>query len=273
MILDTLDPLILEDIQNVDHPSDFIAREDYAVLILRLPEIQNHHIIMHSYAFVIQDETCYLYDRQKNQLNTLGSLKDMNEFLDNITDTLIKEVMKYHYEIEELEESLYDSEIKNTFMQRWLTYKKDVSIIYRLMFHATLTFELFIAHHKRHSTTFEELAYADIYEHKRRIQDLAQEAMDKLDNLYNFYRAKVDERMNKNIYYLTFLSGVFLPLTLMTGFFGMNTGGLPWVQDSSGTWKVVAVSLVLEFVFFLPFLLQNVQKLKRFERNNKQHRE
>ena len=90
--------------------------------------------------------------------------------------------------------------------------------------------------------------------------------MDKLDNLYDFYRAKVDEKMNRNVYYLTLLSGIFLPLTLLTGFFGMNTGGLPWSDDPNGTWKVVAVSIVLEIVFFMPFILQNMKKIQRFRR-------
>jgi len=29
-----------------------------------------------------------------------------------------------------------------------------------------------------------------------------------------------------------------MPLTLVTGFFGMNTGGLMWTDDPSGTYKV-----------------------------------
>ena len=73
--------------------------------------------------------------------------------------------------------------------------------------------------------------------------------------------------MNKNIYYLTLLSGVFLPLTLVSGFFGMNTGGLPFTEDADGTLKVVIISLILEVVVFLPFIFLNFkQKIRRFKR-------
>ena len=70
--------------------------------------------------------------------------------------------------------------------------------------------------------------------------------------------------MNRNVYYLTIISGIFLPLTLVTGFFGMNTGGMPLSDDPHGTLKVVALSLVLELLFILPFILLNMQKIKKF---------
>jgi len=267
MTLDRLDELLIEDIQNPDHPSDFIPREGYDVLVLRLPEVEAHNVTIVSYAFVVEGDRCFVYDRQENRLKPIGSLVEMNQFLDEKTEALIKAIKAYHYEIELLEESLYEGHLSSDFMQRWLTYKKEVSLIQRLMFHAALSFELFVTHHKKHSsTTFQELAYADLYEHMVRIRDLAQAAMDKLDNLYDFYRAKVDEKMNRNVYYLTLLSGIFLPLTLLTGFFGMNTGGLPWADDPNGTWKVVGISLVLEVLFFMPFILQNMKKIRRFKR-------
>jgi len=267
MTLNKLDQLLIEDIQNPDHPSDFIPREGYDVLILRLPEVGKHGISIVSYAFIVEGDRCYVFDRQSGELKPLGSLMELNKFLDEKTEQLIKAIKQYHYEIERLEESLYDGQLSSDFMERWLTYKKEVSLIQRLMFHAALSFDLFISYHKKQSSsTFRELAYADIYEHMIRIRDLAQAALDKLDHLYDFYRAKVDEKMNRNVYYLTLLSGIFLPLTLVTGFFGMNTGGLPWTDDPHGTMKVVAVSLVLEVIFFLPFILQNMKKIKRFTR-------
>ncbi len=258
-----IDPLLLEDIENPQHPSDFVPGDGYTILILRLPEVHQEDIAVQSYAFVVMGEQCYIYDREQQRLELLGSLKEMNLFLDQKTEKLIKDIQHYHYVIEQLEESLYEENLSSMFMQKWLSYKKEVSLIHRLMFHAALSFELFITHHKK-ERHFEELAYADLYEHMVRIRDLAKAAMEKLDNLYDFYRAKVDERMNRNVYYLTIISGIFLPLTLVTGFFGMNTGGMPLSNDPQGTLKVVGISLVLELLFILPFILLNMQKIKKF---------
>ena len=126
-MLHLLDPLLLEDIQNPEHPSDFIARDSFVILVLRLPELKNNIVHVVSYAFVIQEDRAYIYDREENSLKELGSLIEMNEFLDNKTDDLIKEIKQYHYEIDELEESLYEAKLDTHFMQKWLTYKKDVS--------------------------------------------------------------------------------------------------------------------------------------------------
>ncbi|HFC03455.1 MAG TPA: hypothetical protein ENJ74_01155, partial [Nitratifractor salsuginis] len=76
----------------------------------------------------------------------------------------------------------------------------------------------------------------------------------------------VDERMNRNMYWLTIISAIFLPLTLLTGFFGMNTGGLPFTEDPSGTAKVLLLSLVLEALFLLGFFLMSTPKIRRFHR-------
>ncbi|KAL2926023.1 Zinc transport protein ZntB [Bienertia sinuspersici] len=49
------------------------------------------------------------------------------------------------------------------------------------------------------------------------------------------------EQINRKLYYLSFLSIIFLPLSVITGVFGMNVGGVPWttqnnpaVKDGSG---------------------------------------
>ncbi|CAN5375442.1 hypothetical protein BH09PSE3_BH09PSE3_27670 [soil metagenome] len=48
-------------------------------------------------------------------------------------------------------------------------------------------------------------------------------------------------RVNQNLYVLSTLSALLLPATLVTGFFGMNTGGLLWQTDGNGTWKAAII--------------------------------
>ena len=265
---EAIDAHLIEDIETTDHPSEFELGDDYAVLILRLPELSEEGLRIESYAFVVREGKCYRFDRSMRRLEITGSLEALHDFLDDKTDRLLQDIKRYHYEIDALEESLYGGAFSRDFMARWLAYKKDVSLIHRLMFHAVLAFELFIRHHKKRED-FVELAYADLLEHMGRIRDLARAAIEKLDNLYDFYRAKVDERMNRNMYLLTIISAIFLPLTLVTGFFGMNTGGMPYTDDPDGTVKVVVLSLVLELLFLIPFLLFTTKKTERFRFRSK----
>ncbi|OYZ64605.1 MAG: hypothetical protein B7Y17_03670 [Sulfuricurvum sp. 24-42-5] len=50
--------------------------------------------------------------------------------------------------------------------------------------------------------------------------------------------------MNRSIYILTIVSIVFLPLNLVVGFFGMNTGGLPFQDSTMGT-TYAFISMIL----------------------------
>jgi zinc transporter len=54
------------------------------------------------------------------------------------------------------------------------------------------------------------------------------------------------------LYILSIVTTIFLPITLITGVFGMNLGGLPAQQDPLGFWYgiglmvlIVAATLVL----------------------------
>ena len=251
MNLDFLNEFHLEDIQNSSHPSDFYSYKDYSVLIIRIPEVSKEKIDIISYAFIIRDNRAYLYNREKNELKEIGSLLEISQFLNKKIEKLLKDVMRYHYQIECLEDELYENRIERDFINKIMGYKKDISLIYRVLLFAIVALELFISHFK-HSKDYPKLAYDDLLEHMKRVRNLSKSANEKLDNLYNFYKAKIDEKMNRNIYYLTVLSGIFLPLTLLTGFFGMNTGGLPLTDNENGTLYVVLISIVLEILFLLP---------------------
>lgn len=52
---------------------------------------------------------------------------------------------------------------------------------------------------------------------------------------------QLNETVNRNLYMLSIVTTVFLPITLITGVFGMNVGGLPWVEDNLGFWWVALV--------------------------------
>jgi zinc transporter len=54
----------------------------------------------------------------------------------------------------------------------------------------------------------------------------------------------LSEATNRNIYSLSLLTAIFLPITLITGIFGMNVGGLPRVNQEFGFGSVLTVMAV-----------------------------
>ena len=53
------------------------------------------------------------------------------------------------------------------------------------------------------------------------------------------------EATNRNLYIISIVTAVFLPMTLVTGIFGMNLGGLPWQQHPLGFWFGMAIMVGL----------------------------
>ena len=63
------------------------------------------------------------------------------------------------------------------------------------------------------------------------------------------------QRTNQNLYILSILSAVMLPATLVTGYFGMNTGGLPWQQHPVGTTFATIVAIAASALVLLALRL------------------
>lgn len=95
------------------------------------------------------------------------------------------------------------------------------------------------------------------------------------------------EQINKSLYYLSFLSIVFLPLSIVTGVFGMNVGGVPWTEQNknpnnlNGFVNVMVICalilLLLLLCFLFPSLYTHVsawrtrRELTRSNSQNKRH--
>ena len=66
---------------------------------------------------------------------------------------------------------------------------------------------------------------------------------------------KMTTETNDHLYALTVLTTMLLPPTLVTGLFGMNTGGLPFKDDDAGTFIAIGLCVVSSVLVFLIFRL------------------
>lgn len=65
------------------------------------------------------------------------------------------------------------------------------------------------------------------------------------------YRAQVDAEQNKNMQFLTVISTIFFPLTLITGWYGMNFENMP--ELAHGYPGVIGLSLIVIVICILFF--------------------
>jgi zinc transporter len=64
---------------------------------------------------------------------------------------------------------------------------------------------------------------------------------------------RLSEQMNRNMYVLSVIAGIFLPLTLITGLLGINVGGIPGEKWEWSFSAVLVGTLVLGLIEYLLF--------------------
>lgn len=75
----------------------------------------------------------------------------------------------------------------------------------------------------------------------RFVEDL-DAARDRAAVAHDELNGRISEQMNKTMYVLSIVAGIFLPLGLLTGLLGINVGGMPGVDSH---WAFLAVCLLL----------------------------
>ena len=240
MIRNKIDSFHLEDIQSEIHPSVFFKHENYDLFILRIPQMKNDQITFVSKAFVVTEDKYYHYDKESDAFIDLVNIKGFYKYLDKYIDNTLKIISNHFDEIEVIEDTFYEGKLIKDFNQQWFLYKNDFVRVNRVLFKAVEVIADLIETYKNEDDYLER-NFEDIQEHLQRAYRNSGLLLEKLDAIYNFYTTQNNEQMNKTIYILTLLSGIFLPLNLIVGFFGMNTTSLPFTVGDGGTYKVITV--------------------------------
>jgi magnesium transporter len=107
--------------------------------------------------------------------------------------------------------------------------------------------------HQRRERELLRVRSRDVLEHVERVLGHVRRLEHSAETAVQMHFSALGHRTNNIMRTLTVLTAIFLPLNLITGFFGMNFEGLPFIHAKGGTWLAaammlaVAVGLVLWF--------------------------
>jgi magnesium transporter len=85
----------------------------------------------------------------------------------------------------------------------------------------------------------------DVLEHIERVLAHVRRLESSAETAVQMHFSAQSHRTNAIMRTLTVLTAIFLPLNLVTGFFGMNFEGLPLIHSATGFWIVFFVMLGL----------------------------
>jgi magnesium transporter len=93
--------------------------------------------------------------------------------------------------------------------------------------------------------------FRDIYDHVARNLDLVETQRDLLTGALDVYLSSVANRTNQVMKVLTVLGTITLPAVVITGFYGMNVKGLPYVDSPHGGMIVIVILLVTTAILLM----------------------
>jgi Mg2+ and Co2+ transporter CorA len=76
----------------------------------------------------------------------------------------------------------------------------------------------------------------DVMEHISRVLAHARRLEDSIESAVQIHFSAVAHRTNSTMRMLTMITALFMPLTLITGIFGMNFERMPWLREPTGFW-------------------------------------
>ena len=94
--------------------------------------------------------------------------------------------------------------------------------------------------------------FRDVYDHLVRAYEVIDSSRDLVANTLDAYLAAQSNRLAQVMKQLTLIATIFMPLTFITGFFGMNFTGLPFNRTWL-LWGVLAVMLAMPVTMLLLF--------------------
>lgn len=87
--------------------------------------------------------------------------------------------------------------------------------------------------------------FADIVEHIERVLNHARTVEHQAESAVQLYFAAMSHRTTEIMRLLTLITAIFMPLTLITGIFGMNFDVIPGLHKSYGFWLALAGMLAV----------------------------
>lgn len=93
----------------------------------------------------------------------------------------------------------------------------------------------------------------DIMEHIARVLNHARRLESTLESAVQIHFSAMAHRTSEIMRTLTVITALFMPLTLITGIFGMNFADMPLLKDKAGFWITMGIMAVIVVVLLLLF--------------------
>jgi len=181
---------------------------------------QNYIVTHHDQPINAIDETWAACDRDQRNIQD-----GADHILYKITDNLVAEYMptveKIDAAIDHIEDQVFDRPTPRT-LERLFALKRVLLAMRRIVLPQREVLNKLARDDYKVIDPKDRIFFRDIYDHLVRLHDINESLRDLVGGALDTYLSVVNNRMNEIMKTLTIITVLFMPLTFLTGYFGMN---------------------------------------------------
>jgi magnesium transporter len=265
-----LHQLTLEDIVHSGQRAKFEDFDDYLFIVLKMlrynkekHQLQSQQVSMvlgKGYLMTFQENDWDVFEiiRKRIRKNN-GNVRQMG--CDYLAYALIDAIVDHYYEIlehfgdmmDQLEEELLAHPTEKT-LHKIHTIKRDFILLRKSIWPLR---EVAGALQKDESELLSnetQLHLRDVQDHAVQVIDALESSRDLVSGMLEIYLSAVSNKMNSIMKVLTLIATIFIPLTFVTGIFGMNFEKMPELKQTWmypwGFWIIIAATVVGMVFYF-----------------------
>jgi magnesium transporter len=267
-----LHPLVLEDIAVPSQRSKVEDYDSYLFIVLRMlrfdhakNEIINEQVsmILRDHCLITFQETVGdVFDQTRDRLrNNKGRARKMA--VDYLAYCLIDAIVDYYFVIldsyGEKIETLEDELLSNPGQQilgQIHEFKRELTMLRKCVWPMRELASTMQRSENDLVADSTRVYLRDVYDHTIQIIDTIESLRDVVASLLEIYLSSISNRMNAQMKMLTMIATIFMPLSFLTGVYGMNFEHFPEVKDWSswtypyGFWGLIVVVATTMLIVF-----------------------
>lgn len=162
------------------------------------------------------------------------SIKSSGEFLYNLLYESLSDTASFIYGIGDALDYL-EAKVTSThdmkFRERIIQIRGQSAVFKRYLLPQKEVIKKLQTVEQEWITDWARRHFQENYDTITRMIEESQEACDRSQILHDELSNALSERLNRSMYKLSIITSIFMPLTFVTGIFGMNIGGVPGIND------------------------------------------
>ncbi len=231
-------PLAVDDALNEEHVPKVDDWEDYVYLVVRdvvydqalsppvhMPEIDvflaENFVVTYRTGVVKAIDRVWDMCHHNERVVKQGSDHLLYRLIDEVATDSITAVTAMEDHLEQLEDDIFAGSELLT-LEDILALKRAALQVRRILGPQRDALNKLVREEFAVIDPKDRVFYRDLYDHMVRLYDMTDSLRDVTDSVMDSYLSIVNNRMNDVMKTLTILTALFMPLTFLTGFFGMN---------------------------------------------------